>query len=419
MKRIDKEIEEALQYVYNSYLNDSINYEAFKYFPFKKVEKYILEGFKSLTEGDKSAARRNFYKIGDFFYKEEIPFSFFFDFINKVKYILTKDKNKNCSDIIDQIEDLTEFAQNTFSYGYLVNLIKDDKNWIRDELRVFKGKDKISLLSYYIKDHLIWLNKLLEDIKKLKTEVSVELNPNRCRFGQKLNVGELNLIIDRRYQEKLTFLHNLIHKSASEIYFFLEHRNFKNLLIEYINLIKNVGRLISTLALLSASSAEDEANIDPLTGLLNRRSMEVVLLNQFGISKISGVDFSIGIIDIDNFKSINDTYGHIIGDCVLRQVADRIKNTLRKSDFVFRYGGEEFLVLLPATPKDVAKSVFEKVRKAVNAKPIFCKEKSLQVSISIGEASFSESPDSLEKLIEMADKRLYKAKKTGKNKVVV
>lgn len=419
MNLLEDKIDLALKYVYNYYLNDDYMYRFFKGISFKDIQHYINTGFKRYISGDTNEAKRYFFKVGDTFYKENVPFSFFYDFINKVKYYLSKDETLNCAEYVDKLEDVTYFAENTFSYGYLVNLMKNDKDWIREELRIFKGKGTVSVLNTYVKDHFIWLNKLLEDIKKLRTNSSVELNPNACEFGKKLNSGDLDSLLTLKYKDIVKRIHDSIHQSANEIYFFIEKRAFKNLVIEYINLFRNTSRLVSTIALVHSVSSETEANIDPLTLLFNRRAMEVILTNQYTLAKITGNDFVIAVADIDDFKKINDTYGHLVGDCVLKEVAKRIREVLRKSDFVFRYGGEEFLILLPYTGKREAVRVLEKVRQNVSKEPINCKNYNLDVSISIGAAALKESPDYLEKIIELADKRLYKAKKTGKNKIVI
>ena len=297
--------------------------------------------------------------------------------------------------------------------------MKDDKDWIREELRIFKGKGSISILNSYVKDHLIWLNKLLEDIKKLRRKPSVELNSNKCELGSRINNGDLDFILIGKYKDIVRNIHDSIHNSANEIYSFMEKKAFKSLLIEYINLIKNTGRLLSTITLIHSVSSETEAHIDPLTHLFNRRAMEIILTNQYTLSRITRNDFIVALADIDDFKGINDNYGHLVGDCVLKEVSNRIKKVLRRSDFVFRYGGEEFLILLPYTTKIEAKQVLEKIRQKIASEPIKCNEHQINTTISIGASALTEEPELLEKLIELADKRLYKAKKTGKNKVVV
>ena len=129
--------------------------------------------------------------------------------------------------------------------------------------------------------------------------------------------------------------------------------------------------------------------------------------------------------DIDFFKKVNDTYGHAVGDCVLRTVAKTIKRELRESDIASRYGGEEFIFLLPQTNIDEATVVAERLRSAVEKKKINIEEynienvKEISVTISIGVSEYNKADKDPNALYEHADSVLYQAKETGRNKVVV
>ena len=121
------------------------------------------------------------------------------------------------------------------------------------------------------------------------------------------------------------------------------------------------------------------------------------------------------LIDIDDFKNVNDTYGHQDGDAVLRKLVKIIKKSLRKSDLVARYGGEEFAIIMPETSIKKAFTVAERIRKNV-ANMLKCK--ALNITISIGIGTLSEKINSVYDLIRIADAALYRAKRDGKNKVV-
>lgn len=411
-----KYIKDSLELIFNEYLNDNYTYYLFRELPLKKIEEDLYQVFLSLINEDRNEARRLLFKLGRYFYEKNLPFSFFYDTCAKIKLFIFKSGKLPCSENADEIEEIFEFIENTFSYGYLNNLMIEDKNWVRDELRVIKNSE--GLLKIYIKDHLVWINKVIEDLRKLRSKSSVELNPSRCEFGKKLLSGVFDSILSSKYKDTITSIHAKIHRSASEIYLFMEKRKFKNLLIEYINIIKNIGRLISMIGLNFAVVSESEAKIDPLTGVFNRGSMEIMLVNQLSIAKLANAPFSIAMLDIDNFKKVNDTYGHLVGDCILRNLAVVIKESLRKSDFIFRYGGEEFLILLPLTDINSAKYVMEKVRKKIEANIFKCEELELKITVSIGISQFTEKKLSIDTLLDEADKNLYIAKKTGKNKVI-
>ncbi len=152
---------------------------------------------------------------------------------------------------------------------------------------------------------------------------------------------------------------------------------------------------------------------DPLTRVFNRRKILHELEKEYERSKRFKQPLSILMIDIDHFKRVNDTYGHLVGDLVLQKVAKVIKNSIRKIDLVGRYGGEEFLVILPGTPLQGAVRVAERIRKKIEEEnfPIVG-----HITVSVGAAELREYDD-IESLIHRADEKLYEAKKSGRNRV--
>ncbi len=158
---------------------------------------------------------------------------------------------------------------------------------------------------------------------------------------------------------------------------------------------------------------------DTLTGVYNRRYFDQKLPEEIELAKRYRSYLSICILDIDDFKNYNDKNGHLAGDICLKKIAEIITTTLRSGDTVFRYGGEEFVFLLPATNKEGAIIACERVRKNVENAEIEYKEKQPlgKVTVSIGFAVYPlDAQDSIS-LIKVADENLYKAKTTGKNKV--
>ncbi len=151
---------------------------------------------------------------------------------------------------------------------------------------------------------------------------------------------------------------------------------------------------------------------DPLTNLYNRRKIDEVLHKEFK----SENDLSVAILDIDDFKLINDRYGHQIGDEVLKVFADTIKNNVRISDMVGRWGGEEFIIVLPNTNEEEAFECMKKIRKCIKQIDFKSIDK---LTCSFGVSSSKNDKSSLEKLINMADCALYQAKKEGKDKIII
>jgi diguanylate cyclase (GGDEF)-like protein len=161
------------------------------------------------------------------------------------------------------------------------------------------------------------------------------------------------------------------------------------------------------------------ATMDALTGLNNRRQFEVRLGEEYAISNRQNTPLCAIMIDIDYFKKFNDTYGHAIGDMVLKTTANVIKEQLREYDIPSRYGGEEFCILLPHTNIEEAKVVAERLRSAVEEVNIEIAEgKTINLTISVGLAEL-DIKDMPEDLYMKADSALYKAKENGRNRVVV
>lgn len=162
---------------------------------------------------------------------------------------------------------------------------------------------------------------------------------------------------------------------------------------------------------------ENSANYDALTKILNRRSFDNYIVGCFRDIMTQGKDFSILMCDIDDFKKVNDTYGHDCGDVVLVEVAKTIKNVLRSGDVVFRWGGEEILILV-RDGKTGAQIVAERCRKSIEEIDVLWKNQHVKVTATIGGCSYYQGATK-DTMIESADENLYHGKKNGKNQVVI
>jgi len=154
---------------------------------------------------------------------------------------------------------------------------------------------------------------------------------------------------------------------------------------------------------------------DPLTGIKNRRAFFEVSENFFKLANRKDLPLSLLILDIDLFKKVNDTYGHIIGDEILKFLVKQTNQTLRDSDIFARYGGEEFIILLPDTDLNGAIQVAEKIRKAIESTP-YQGDVEVSITVSLGVAQL-QNEKILNKLIQRADEALYRAKEYGRNRV--
>jgi two-component system cell cycle response regulator len=159
---------------------------------------------------------------------------------------------------------------------------------------------------------------------------------------------------------------------------------------------------------------------DQLTGLHNRRYMARHLDTLLESAQKNGRPLTFVIMDIDFFKQVNDSYGHDIGDEVLKEFASRIAANVRGIDLACRYGGEEFVVVMPDTDLAFACNIAERLRQSIETTPVKISRapNQLNITISIGIAQCEGGADSAEKLLHRADQALYRAKRTGRNKVV-
>jgi two-component system cell cycle response regulator len=159
---------------------------------------------------------------------------------------------------------------------------------------------------------------------------------------------------------------------------------------------------------------------DALTGLFNRRYMETHLATLVEQAAARGKPIAVMVLDIDYFKSVNDTHGHDAGDDVLREFAIRIRKSIRNIDLACRYGGEEFVLVMPETDMAVATMVAERLRRRIATEPFAIQQgaRSLEVTISIGIAAIGEPTDTAAAILKRADEALYRAKRDGRNRVV-
>ena len=161
--------------------------------------------------------------------------------------------------------------------------------------------------------------------------------------------------------------------------------------------------------------AIEAAHKDPLTGVNNRASMDEIIDREVNLSSRHQTPLSLLALDIDHFKKINDNYGHATGDCVIKAVAEAAKAAIRSSDMVFRYGGEEFLILLSNTDCEGATLLAERLRQKIEQTCIICDGTQVSATVSIGITCLHAQGDSREGIFSRADAALYQAKAAGRN----
>jgi len=157
------------------------------------------------------------------------------------------------------------------------------------------------------------------------------------------------------------------------------------------------------------------AMVDGLTGVFNRRYMDIILKKEINRCARYEKEFSIVLLDIDNFKAVNDTRGHAFGDKVLRKLSDLLSESLRDEDIICRYGGEEFLLILPETNRDCSLIMANRIRSYLKSNSFFIQ---YGITFSAGVASYPNVAETVETLLANADAALYEAKRAGKDQII-
>ena len=223
------------------------------------------------------------------------------------------------------------------------------------------------------------------------------------------NGDEIKIITDLPFLNKKYFEDNIKNKDYvrlkenNEYYWAIKSNN------KYIiDIFDGADKLVKNL--------EKEAIYDALTNCYNKKEIEVLLEKFLEESLRYSSSLSIMMLDIDFFKKVNDTYGHLAGDFVLKEVAYIIKSTIRNSDICGRFGGEEFVVVLPNTKLNGAMKLAERIRKSIKTYQFEFKNQSIPITISIGITSVSKN-DSVFSFIERVDEALYESKSKGRDRV--
>jgi len=186
----------------------------------------------------------------------------------------------------------------------------------------------------------------------------------------------------------------------------------KEMVIKFsANLIEKINKMEDKISELQAEldRAYKELRIDPLTKVYNRKALEIDLKEILEKGKDRDLDLVIAIIDVDNFKEVNDEYGHLVGDFVLIKLADTMKSLIRKSDKIYRYGGDEFVIVFNRSTLAHAKKSIERIIYKIYRTTLKYKENYIKITISAG-ITEHKAGDTIESIIKRADEALYKAK---------
>lgn len=319
-----------------------------------------------------------------------------------------------------QVMALFEAMEEEFAAVYLAIFLNrlGTRNHVRlGHIRALNDKN---LLSYF-ESHLEWMEHLIEAVRLRRQDDLPELDPTRCQFGQWLHSEGLQLIRDRSHVRQIKELHETMHHVVAEMHDLLALPHASSPLYALLRKAEIYSlELGNEISLLNNVVIMNVYSKDALTGFLSRRFLDRVLFGQMEVAKATEVPFSIIMFDLDHFKVLNDTYGHQVGDKALMHIAGLVRETLRQSDLVFRYGGEEFMLVCPSTNLLQARQLAEKLRQKIAATPL---PHDVQISVSASFGVSEVAPDFyqlvdsrlIEDLIAACDGQLYAAKRNGRN----
>lgn len=263
-----------------------------------------------------------------------------------------------------------------------------------------------------------WMRNLLLQIAQNKYNPSMQSTIRHSNFGLWISHKAHLFLAGRSELSVLVTLVDNIDEEMRQLAVHIHQKN--NVAIETTlgNLNDHISKTIWVLSNIAKDMIEEENGRDPLTHLFNRRYLETVMRHETAYSLENGILFGALMIDIDYFKRINDMYGHTGGDCILEQLAEVLTQQVRGGDFVFRLGGEEFLIILADVNQAVVHRVAEKIRAAIaNYSFKLDDEKHVSITVSIGTAIHDRHPD-FNRTIKRAKDILETAKDNGKNQVV-
>ena len=251
-------------------------------------------------------------------------------------------------------------------------------------------------------------------------DVTSENAHTQCEFGKwYYQAVKLHDLYSSSYEfSEIEAVHKRMHDNARQLVL-AKNDGTKISSWDYKNFVDSQNELLSLLGMVCDSLSQHRCRVDSLTSVSNREAIVILLEHCFTQAKRYNNIFSVAILDIDKFKAINDKYGHLVGDDVLKQVSHYLKENLRKSDMIGRFGGEEFLIIFPYTESESAYSVIEKYRQGIELLDMNINGEQLSLTVSAGISHFDPADDDMMNIVHRADIALYQAKENGRNQVVI
>ena len=406
----------AFDKFYDAVISDSFLQDFLKDANLEYLKNAQLTNFLESLSDKEEAFFVRYKQLGILHFERGLPYVEYQEAFSRLYTFLIEETNiyKEAKNLRSAIKTYIDAAKNASASGYLEQILKNDKNTLK---RLIEQQIDINA----VKEHLKWVVAVIEDIQSFNSCPTIELDPTQCEYGKWLMSNESEKFIhDPLIRELIEKTHADIHRITQNIYRSIKRKDYRKIFIDYVFLVRQSLYLYTELNLnVTQQTLIEDVSKDSLTDLLNRRSLNDVLTSELHLHRLSGRAFSVVMFDLDHFKMVNDTCGHQSGDEVIITFANLLKKSLRHTDNIFRYGGEEFLAILPGTNKEKAYNIAENIRKKfIQESWTGCLEK-MTITVSIGITEYKNNEQSNpRRVIFEADHNLYRAKELGRNRTV-
>lgn len=420
LKKLVPYIDEAFEAFYNTMLNDlklSVFFENDQ-----QIKNLILKQKEFFTNSlmiPSDNLKTMYIKLGEYHYDIRIPYV---DFIKgtdilEEHFLLNSQKFEKPVELMEEIFDYFKIMKSYTAKGYLNRMLSEDKRDIESFFEQTTSDQETYLPKAIVLEKIQWLKSLLNSIEN---DEDFDFNKNEGIFNQWSKEVQFFSLEKRNFFEDLE---KRIIINTQNLFYFLKKEEYLEILPLYsslLNIYKLTLMMNNALTLEYANKVIEEMKIDSLTKLFRKDIFEEILQKELAFAKRDNkYNLSIAYLDLDNFKSINDNFGHYTGDKVLEKLGECINNDIRGSDIAFRIGGDEFAIIFKGATKQQAKNVCKKIKVDFTSfEFIFNEEITFSVGLSIGISEFLlEGKEDMQKLLESVDKKLYEAKNRGKNQI--
>jgi len=429
---LEDELARLLQKLNDNYLDSKINIYNVEFTSTKKIKSLFISIINNLLfnklESDdvRKSIQSSIQELSQIYIDNDIPYVVLINELNFVQNNLMHlaIAHKNSEDALELFkffDNVEEHATDNYLQSYLsiLNIYNNER------LKNFKGTLENDLLKYY-ESHIVWMNDFTNALLEKDVTKIPQINHHDCGFGKWLDSKEVHKYIsdDDEYL-RLYKNHRQLHHVGSQVLNLLKG-DIKDYhaCLTYVQKAENISKSLGNdLALINNRYIIKMATKDPLTGVLNRSLLNDLFNKQYEITAATQNSFVLAMCDLDHFKSVNDTYGHIFGDRVLKHFTNLLKEHLRVSDMIIRFGGEEFVLILPAMTFDEGWKLLDSLRHTLQKSIIIHEDEKISVTVSIGIIEInpknvvSECGNRVECYLKKADILLYEAKQNGRNRL--